>query len=344
MSGSGFNDYLREYQAEGIGQLLYGLILDVVRQTVRRYPPVVYSPNGVWDEDATRALAHDFTMDKLLRRGRLEYYLLAQESVDSLRNLLQRDFRHFLISHKRRSEATNLFKRIQDILRGNPQFQVCTEYDNRTRSIWGLAGWEHMELAERVEDVARAMFAVDLPPLIRYRADSAKHSPLLSNEDLTHLLDATLRTMGKCIGRDLLMDALRYRLQLFDTALISLDAPLWTGTEESALLYRDIIASPDDLEGQVAAQEMATDLFERLSARQRAVLALHFSAGRLTLDQIGRRIGVSKSTVHNDLNTIAEYISILGVTPEEAELIFSCLAELSVTYVQQYPLWEGGAR
>src|SRR5690242_11619319 len=88
--------FVLEYQAEGVGDLLYTFIIGVVERVTRRYPPATYSTNGVWDEDAISGLCNDFIIEKLLKAGLLEHYLLSLETVEQFRHVLQRDFKHFL--------------------------------------------------------------------------------------------------------------------------------------------------------------------------------------------------------------------------------------------------------
>ncbi len=48
---------------------------------------------------------------------------MAQETVESLKRVIRRDIKHFLISQKRRSEYTNVFTRLYHILRENTLFR-----------------------------------------------------------------------------------------------------------------------------------------------------------------------------------------------------------------------------
>ena len=333
--------YQHEYQTLGVGTLIYDLILTIVRQGTWRYPPAIYSPNRIWDEDAFLALAHDFTMNTLLGRGWLDYHLLSQDDVTGLLKALQRDFRHFLISQKRRSETTNLFERVREILTSDPRFVSCTEHEKDTQTTWGLQGWTHFKQIERIEDVTRAMFSVALPPIIRYRADSTKISHLISTTDLSQLLVATMQTLGKCSSVNQLMDGLRYRLSLFESTPISLDAPLWDGMEDAPRFYKDILISANDSYLKIEIQQVVDDIYHRLSDRQRAVLALHLSNSGSTLEQIGQRLHVSKSTIHNDLQAIIQQIRDVDIQEEDAETAITYLSEISLTYFQQFAEWEG---
>ncbi len=328
MSCPDFKDYLREYEAQGIGTLLYALILDLVRQVVRRYPPGIYSPNQVWDDDAITALCHDFTVEKLLGAGWLEHHLLAEETIAGLKRVLRRDFRHFLISRRRRSEYLNLFGRVRKILRDDPRFQAYRAHGNAAAGIWGLDKWTNKEIAQQLDGVVEAMFTVELPPLIRYRADSKKLSHLISNADLGRLLESTFRTVDRYISLGLLMEGLRYRLSLLESAAISLDEPVGRQDEDRGQTYADIVPDLANPETEVTSVQIAEDIFEMISDRQRRVLALRLSLTDPTLKQIGKRIGVSKSTIHNDLTVVTQHIASTGATKEEAEKVILYLSEL----------------
>jgi len=335
MSSPDFADYLREYEAEGVGELLYGLILGLVKQVVQRYPPAVYSPNRIWDEDAITSLCHDFTMEKLLGAGWLEHYLLTQETTGALRQVLGRDFRHFLISRRRRSEYSNLFGRVRRMLREDPSFQVCHAYQDSSMGTWGLENWANKEIAQRLDEVVEAMFTVALPPLIRYRPDSKKLSHLLCHDDLRCLLETTFRTVDKYIGLVLIMEGLRYRLGLLELAVVSLDEPVGRQDENGCRVYADIIPDLANPETELTSAQIAEDIFERLNDRQRDVLALRLSSIDPTLNHIGDCLGVSKSTVHSELAIAAQHISAADVTHEEAEKVLSYLSELCVCYLER---------
>jgi predicted DNA-binding protein YlxM (UPF0122 family) len=333
MSASDFAAYRIEYEAEGIGRLLYDLILELVQQVVVYYPPEIYSPNSIWDEDAALSMCHDFTLEKLIGAGWLEYHLLAQDTVVGLKRVLKRDFIHFLVNRKRRSEYQNFFGRVKRILRNDHRFQVVYAHSNAAAEIWGLSEWDEKEIAQQLDEIVGAMYTVDLPPLIRYRPDSKKLSHLLSNDNLTHLLESTFRSLGKCIRLDLLAEGLRYRLGLLETDIVSLDEPIsgQDGGEEQT--YAEIVPSLSKPELEMISAQIAEDVFERLTNRQRSVLALRFSLLNPTLEQIGDQLDVSKSSIHNDLTATAQLIAATGVTQEEAEKVLLQISELCTRHL-----------
>ena len=331
MSNPEFGAYLSEYETEGIGMLLYSLILDVVRRTIHRYPPMVYSPNQVWDEDAVTGVCHDFTLERLLKDGHLAHHFLTHTTVGGLAKALALDVRHFLISRKKRSELSNLFGRTREILQTDPRFKVHRAYSKAAVSSWGLDEWtEERSVAQRLDEIVGAMFAVELPSLVRYRADSKKLSHLIGTDDLARLLVLTFRAVGKYISLGLLIEGLRHRLGLLETDTISLDEPIYVADQGEVRTYFDVVPDSTNVETEASVLQTAEEVFERLTNRQRRVLALRLSMCNPTLEEIGECLGVSKSTVHNDLVAIGQHIAAMDVTQEEVEVVLGYLSEICV--------------
>lgn len=309
-----FEDYLREYSAQGIGELWYDLIGAVVEQTGKKYPPEVYSPNRIWDEDAISGVCHDYTMERLLGSRRLEYFLASQESVEGLTRSLSHDFRQFIASRKARSEYFNLYKRLEKGLLEDSRFRKHP-MSRAQQSFWGLNDWPEKTIAQDRTQVLEAMFDVPLPPLVRYRPDSKKLSPLLGTQDLLQFIADCLKRLNAFVGFQLLMECLRYRLDLLDYDLVSLDEPIPHRDQEATTTLGDIVAGPDEYQ-QLSGRELIEDLYERLSDRQRDILALYSILDRPTLEEIARRAGVSKSTVDNELMAIGRVIRAQSLDAE----------------------------
>jgi predicted DNA-binding protein YlxM (UPF0122 family) len=330
MSKPEFGDYLNEYAAEGVGSLIYDLINKIVKQIVRQYPPERYSPNrGVWDEDAINDVVHKFTLVWLLKRGWLEYYLFSLQTVDGLKWSIRRELRRFLINERRRDEYSNLFKRAKKLLKENALFELYEEIPGSVQ-IWGLQNWEGNAVAQNVIDVLDAMRQVQLPPSVKYRPDSKKFSHVIGNSDLLKLLRETFEDLQKKIELTMLMEAMRYRLNLTELDEISLEETI-RGFEAENITYADTVPDSDDLERQVTAETLAEDIFEMLSDRQRKVLFLYLTSPNAILEQIATELSVSKSTVHLDLKAIERLIAP-QLEIEESETFFSHLADLCNRY------------
>lgn len=325
MNNPDLEAYLTEYQAEGVGELLYDLIMGTIEHVTKRYPPTVYSPNGIWDDDAISSLCHDFVVEKLLQAGWLEHYLLSLETLAQFQRVLERDFRHYLINRKNTTEFQNLVKRVRRMLHDDTSFR--NQSQTNAGELWGLSSWAEKDVIQELEDVVRAMFSTSLPPLIRYRTSSKKVSHLISNQDLQRLLDSTFRELDRYVGFSLLVDALRYRLNLFDVEVVSLNEPLKYGSST----YADIVPSEGE-KSSIDLPEIARQIVEQLSERQKQILGLYFTLEKPTLEQIGARLGISKSTVSNDLRTVEKCVASANLMEAEAESLFARLSEFCASY------------
>src|SRR4051812_21052404 len=84
----------QEYATQGVGARLYSLINRLVASTTRRYPAVIYSPDGetAWSPEGRAAVAHAWAADRLLSSRRsLETALQRAVSTEHFERLLQRD-------------------------------------------------------------------------------------------------------------------------------------------------------------------------------------------------------------------------------------------------------------
>lgn len=328
MNSPDFRVFVSEYQAEGIGENLYTFIWNLVERATRRYPATWYSPNGVWDEDAIGGLCHDFIVDKLLKAGWLEYYLVALETVEQLQRALQRDYRHFLINRRKRDEFQNLVRRVRQLLTTNQKFANCS-----ASNLWGLSEWDVQESVQRLDEVVEAMYKTSLPPVTRYRANSRKISHLISGPDLERLLVETLRELHRCIDFRLLIQALRFRLNLMDVQEFSLDEPLASQNDNSDT-YADVIPAIPGT-ASIELLEIAQRIYSQLSVRQRRTLATYLSLEKPTLGGVSDELGISRSTVGRDLDNIQKYIVAAEVTEEEAQKLFEHLSELCANAEQE---------
>ena len=333
MTAPSFEDYSREYTAQGIGELWYGLITGMVKQIVIRYPPDIYSPNRIWDNDAILAVCHDYTIERLLGSRRLEYFLSSQESVTGLRRSLMHDFRQFLANRKVRSEYTNLYERLKKGLEEDARFTKHSLSRN-PQTFWGLADSEQKRIAQDRNQVLEAMFTVPLPPLVRYRPDSKKISPLLSNRNLLQFVADCLQRLNANVSFHLLMESLRYRLDLLDDDVVSLDQPIHDGDDAQLMSVGDTISDPIDGYQHLTNEELATELYERLSDRQRDILALNSILENPTLEEIAKHMGISKSTVDNERAAIGQIIES-QLLNQAVDPIFAALTRKCVDGFEQ---------
>jgi hypothetical protein len=324
-----FQFLIEEYARSGVGENLYRHILVAVRRVIFGHGyPTSYSPTGRWDEDALTGLAHDWTMQKLLRYGQLEHLLLTNHTMRGLEKGLELSFRHFLIGQRARSVLVNLFRRMAVILDRTPSFRLCVDTGRKATRLWGLSSW----LAVRVFDASdteliAAGYRVPDLPIMRYRSDAQKLSPVLSDNDLVRFLELLLAEVESCLSLEQILVVVRYRFHLLDATEVSLEETLTGGDTEDSLRLIDTIGSGSPPDEEVLAAETAETVLRALGPRQRQVLRF-FIQPDATLVRVAEQVGISKSTVHNDVRRISALIQRHAGGPDEARAVYDRLVEM----------------
>ncbi len=316
-----------EYASVGLGEHLYQELLRTVRMVSLRYP-VSYSPIGHWDEGAFTALAHDWAIARLWRLGHLEHLLLTNQTFTGFRNGLVLSFRNFLINQKNRTALDNLFQRANALLERDPRFRLFGETGKKAFRLWGLASWQN---AQPYQGQDAELIAVGLGlkgfPIIRYRDDAKKNSPILTDVDLATFLYVLLETVSRALNLAQIALVFKYRFNLLETDEGSLEAVLAEDSEGNSLQISDVIRERPTVEDMAIINEAATALLSELSPRQKQVLLAYAQPGA-TLTNVGGQLGCSKSTVENEIRRTLEAIRRHAETVEEAEAIYARLLEL----------------
>lgn len=325
---------IQELAAGGIGEQLYREILGAVRGVIfgHGYPPA-YSPTGRWDEDAVTALAHDWTIDKLLRRGQLEYLLLANEVLRGFRTGMELSFRHFLIGQKKRTELDNLFQRANAILERDARFQLLQEPGRKSTRLWGLSVWEARGAFQGPDaDLVAAGFRVPEMPVIRYRPDARKLSPVIGDRSLAEFIAGLLAQVGFGLSLEQMVVVFRYRFNLLDAENVSLDASAAIDDEGGVSSLAERLSDGTLPEEEILATETALTVLHELSPQQRRVL-LEYARPNATLSSVAELAGCSKSTVENELRRTMQAIERNVGGPDEAQAVYDQLIEaLSLEY------------
>jgi RNA polymerase sigma factor (sigma-70 family) len=321
--------YIEEYQREGLGTQLYNLIHAVVSRGVRRYPAQHYSPDKAWTEEVIDQLATNFVI-KRLKPAKLEHFLYTLESVSALRNILRREFRQFLINQAARTEWINIHRRVKYILRNDNRFHLIQERDPFELSKCVFRGKGTQPEVQRLQIVLQALFSYKLPRLTHHQGDK-KTSPILSNPDLGNLLAHTLSTLDAPLSVWILMDGLQYRLGLLEIEDVSIDDQITLGEGNEDFTFEDILSSSENVEDEVVAKEIAETVFTRLTERQRKIFTLRWFSASETLEEIGKQLNISKSTVENEIKVITNHVKRVDPTLSEIGKMLSYLHTLCLT-------------
>jgi len=321
-------DGLRAAYAEsGLNQELYDLIIRTVEQIIvrRRYPPT-YSPYGRWDQDTYDDLAHEWTLQRLLRSGQLEHLLLNNETLSGFQHGLELSFIGFLLNQRQRTALENLYDRTAAILERDPRFQRVGDTTRKSEHLWGLAEWRGVDaFAGDDAGLIGAGLEVECPPVIRYRPNARKHSPIISEPDLAEYLHALYTLLHATLRLSQLTTIFRYRFNLLESAPLRLDDARFT-SEGEEFPQVELVDQGEQVEAQVLITEAVDSVLLDLTARQRQ--ALHaYAHPNATLTVVAQQLGCSKSTVENEVRRAVTVIGQYADGAEEASQVYSRLLE-----------------
>jgi len=109
-------DQLRdEYLRDTIGPLIYGELVTIAGQVVRRYNPRVYAASPTWSS-ALEDLVQEVVMDRLIRERQLAYAMTVAADMQHWHRLMERQVRRTLAHRRERTVVDNLLDRADAIL------------------------------------------------------------------------------------------------------------------------------------------------------------------------------------------------------------------------------------
>jgi hypothetical protein len=214
-----------EHEAEVIGPLLARLLARVATATAKTYPPD-YSPTGTWNDEAIEDVLHDWTEDRLLRRKDLSKMLAGARSEAALRRALTTSLGQHLTNHRRRSAATNLFRRMLAMLRDDDAFAAVEAAGPAADQPWTLAAEPAASLSPLGEDeLVRLAFELSDEDLavVRYGPHSLKESPILRKPALHRFLAHMLAGAAGALSAAILIAVARRRFNLVEPENVELE-------------------------------------------------------------------------------------------------------------------------
>jgi hypothetical protein len=206
-----------EYERNGVGVLLNELLAKIVWATARQYPPLEYSPSGSWDKAACEDVLNDWVAERLWGRADLQAMLSSAGSLAQLRSALTTSLRQHLTNKRRRSIASNLYKRVLAVLRDDSRFRSVGGVSLESEQRWALAENDEtkhsmLELRDLVQ-IACELSDNELQ-VVRYGPLSQKLSPILREPKLLEFL---VHLMGRADGGltvGTIIDVMRFRFSL----------------------------------------------------------------------------------------------------------------------------------
>lgn len=272
-----------------------------------RYNATVYSPNGLWNDEAFGDLANDFIVEQGIGHGAIFKALAQSPDTESLLRYLGRSLKNFIVDQRPRSTERNVFDRLRDTLDSSPDFMRLAGMP--PNSFFGLAEWSS-SAPEPATDEEMASAHRFIPEDVEWVAyDSGqRQSPGLSSADLHRTALAVMRGMSRLVSVRQLMSLFKRRFVL-NASEVDWDDAMH---EVSLHAHAD---SPLDL---MAARELAEIVHGRLTARQRAILFEQLKQGAHACSRsIAEALGLGKSTVHNEMQRILACFREVDVTGEQ---------------------------
>jgi len=193
--------------------------------------------------------------------------LSSARNVGQLRAALTTSLGQYLVNKRRRSIASNLYKRVRSMLRDDPTFRAVTPASLGPGQEWTLterAATDPSPLAKR--DLLRVASELgdDSLEVIRYGPFSQKLSPILRDPKLREFLVYLLGRAEGSLSLSAIVDVMRCRFSL--------------STEEQIELDETVPAADPDPGDDAVVDAIARSVVSRLEIDESRLLAAYFAA------------------------------------------------------------------
>jgi hypothetical protein len=315
---SALADLQQEHAEHGIGPELARLLARVVKATAVTYPASEYSDAAVWNREALEDALHDWIETRLIGRGDLTVMLGSASSVGSLRSGLTRSFGQFLTNRRRRSSASNLYKRTLALLREDEPFRPVGSAGRPSEQLWTLTAEPAPHpSALSVSDLAKTSWELSDEALdvVRYGPHSLKSSPILREPKLRTFIAHLLSRAGGSVNTADLFEVIRHRFNLVPFTREELDEQLESG--EPSVMAR------------VERRQAVESILARIGDERRRILEELVRQGgdvEAAASSLGTNVGETGSLLSDVMDMIADYAESLeeaiGIYRELTESLF----------------------
>jgi len=270
-----FDDLLREFHSEVIGEGILSLVenvVDVILSSSARF-------RYIDRDDALQG----FVCDSLLGGGQLTYAFDVSRETGHLRALLIKQFRRYLATNRKKTVVDNLLERCQ-VRSQNPPF---TRFDRPSEWAFSITGKDlrpDSMVSRKVQEIA-----AEISPSYHFTdaGDRERAPVLLSDSDLGRLMLKMAEAMECEVGRS----DLRRLFQLAFTSFI----PSFLSSDEAgnaALKSRSPGYSPED---DVTVEKLTAEVLAALDGEDRKIL--RFKLEDVSDEVVSRTLGVSRPTL-----------------------------------------------
>lgn len=218
-----------EYKREGVGVVLRELLAKIVWATVRQYPSAEYSCYGTWDAAACEDILSGWITERLWGRADLQMMLMSASSVAQIRASLTTSLRQYLTNQRRRSIASNLYKRVRSLLHDDRRFRSVGSPSAASEQRWTVADDPFAEPSKLsfsdLVDIACELTDEELQ-VVRYGPFSQKLSPILRDPKLVDFLTHMLTRSEGSLTVNSILDVMRFRFSLPNEEIVEVDATI----------------------------------------------------------------------------------------------------------------------
>jgi hypothetical protein len=309
-------DLLRaEHRQFVVGPEISRLLERVVRATAPTYPATEYGAAAGWTAESLEDLLQDWVTERLLARGDLAVMLETAGTLASLRAALTTSLSQFLINRRRRTSASNLYRRTAQMLRRGDEFHALNASARPADQLWTLTASPRLspsaiplaQLVQVVDELTDAQLGV-----VRYGPYSLKSSPILREPALRRFLNFLLDRAEGAVSLPTIADVMRRRFRLFELADVELDETV--GAFEPTV--------PTQVEHSVAANSVLARMGLDLTA---AIRAFEVSDGDFR--EVGAAIGGGAPEGEAAVTKVLLLISETATSTEDARAFYAALIE-----------------
>jgi hypothetical protein len=308
-------DELRvEHLTQGIGPGIAALLGRVVKATAPIYPAAEYAGSPDWSPELLEDVLQDWVEDRLVRRGGLAAMMASAATLPSLRKALTTSFRQHLINRRRRSSASNLFKRTQEMLETGAEFRKVGVAPQAPQQEWGLRTVPNVEPSPlEMRDLIQIAYSMtnDELKVTHYGPESLKSSPILREPQLKEFLLALLSAAGGSLSLERIAKVMNHRFNLVGATQVE--------------LIEQLEASQRSVAGEAAIEDLAGSVIARLGIKPLDLIRRLQATDDLKVAAVAAGLGQSEAV--GILKGVMSMVSEYADSKEEAVEIYRRVVE-----------------
>lgn len=180
-----FDDLRAEFDQQGIGDLIYGLVMELSGSICRNYPEAVYNGGLAWDGHSIADLAQEVIVNRLIDEGQIDYIFTEARNVESVRRLITRQVKRELHRRRQVTPIDRLLKRIDSLAESGDIERVPAAIPTY-RAAGSSATWTAITPQQETE-AANAAAGI---PVLYSRLNTSRESQIYTTPALRQVLSA----------------------------------------------------------------------------------------------------------------------------------------------------------